>query len=104
MVLASVFRFCVLSAGFFSGESRRKVPSLAAMAVEPGPVALVGSPGHRITKNRFSEGRSLFSQTSVLHPLVCSTEEYCRGPLVSAQARWRAVRAPCSDPRQLSQP
>lgn len=80
MVLASAFRLCALIAGCFFGESgRRTVPSLAAVAFKPEPIVRVDSPGIWITKNRFSEGRSLFSQTSVLHLFACSTTEYCRG-------------------------
>lgn len=80
MVLASIFRLFTLIAGCFLGESgRRKVPSLAAVAVELEHVVRVDSSGIWITKNRCSEGRSLFSQTSVLHLLACSTTQYCRG-------------------------
>lgn len=80
MVLTSVFRLCTQITGCFLGESgRRTVPSLAAIAVESGPVALLGNPGIWITKNRFSEGRSLCSQASVLDPLVRRTKECCRG-------------------------
>lgn len=80
MVLASIFRLFTLIAGCFLGESgRRKVPSLAAVAVEPEHIVRVDSSGIWITKNRCSKGRSLFSQTSVLHLLACSTTEYCRG-------------------------
>jgi hypothetical protein len=80
MILASVFRFCVLIAGCFVGESgRRKVPSLAVIAVEPAPVALLGSSGIWITKNRYSKDCSLLGQTRVLLRFACSTEGYCRG-------------------------
>lgn len=80
MVLASIFRLCALIAGCFLGESgRQTVPSLAAIAVDPVPIARVDNSGIWITKNRFSEGRSLFSQTSVLHLFAGSTTEYCRG-------------------------
>ena len=80
MILASVFRLFALIAGCFLGESgRRTVPSLAAVAFEPEPVARVDSSGIWITKNRYSEGRSLFRQNSVLQLLACSTKEYCRG-------------------------
>ncbi|EJM62778.1 hypothetical protein PMI30_04462 [Pseudomonas sp. GM50] len=80
MVLASIFRLFTLIAGCFLGESgRRKVPSLAAVAVEPVPVARVDNSGIWITKHRYSEGRSLFRQNSVLQLLACSTKEYCRG-------------------------
>ncbi|MGF6489567.1 hypothetical protein ABH904_003340 [Pseudomonas frederiksbergensis] len=80
MVLTSVFRLFALIAGCFLGESgRRKVPSLAAVAFEPEPIVRVDSPGIWITKNRYSEGRSPFSQNSVLQLLACSTTEYCRG-------------------------
>lgn len=69
MVLASVFRLFVLIAGFFSGESaRRTVPSIAAIAVGPGHFVPVGSPGNRITKNRFSEGCSLFTKDQRIAP------------------------------------
>lgn len=80
MVLASIFRLFTLIAGCFLGESgRRKVPSLAAVAVELEHIVRVDSSGIWITKNRCGEGHSLFSQTSVLHLLACSTTEYCRG-------------------------
>ncbi|EJL96349.1 hypothetical protein PMI18_04836 [Pseudomonas sp. GM102] len=79
MILTSVFRLSALIAGCFLGESgQRKVPSLAA-AVEPAYIVRVDSPGIWITKNRYSEGRSPFSQNSVLQLLACSTTEYCRG-------------------------
>ena len=78
MILTSVFRLSALIAGCFLGESGRcKVPSLAA--VEPAHIVRVDSPGIWITKNRYSEGRSPFSQNSVLQLLACSTKEYCRG-------------------------
>lgn len=80
MVLASIFRLFALIAGCFLGESgRRKVPSLAAVAFEPEHLVRVDSSGIWITKNRYSEGRSLFRQNSVLHLFACSTTEYCRG-------------------------
>ncbi|WP_454876770.1 hypothetical protein [Pseudomonas farris] len=80
MILASIFRLFALIAGCFLGESgRRKVPSLAAVAFEPEPIARLDSSGIWITKNRYSEGRSLFRQNSVLQLLACSTTEYCRG-------------------------
>jgi len=79
MILTSVFRLSALIAGCFLGESgRRKVPSLAA-AVEPAYIVRVDSPGIWITKNRYSDGRSPFSQNSVLQLLACSTKECCRG-------------------------
>lgn len=57
MVLASVFRLFALIAGCFLGESgRRKVPSLADVAVEPVHIARVDNSGIWITKNRFSAG------------------------------------------------
>ncbi|MBB3242509.1 hypothetical protein FHW68_004051 [Pseudomonas sp. Tn43] len=78
MILTSVFRLSALIAGCFLGESgRRKVPSLAA--VEPAYIVRVDSPGIWITKNRYSKGRSPFSQNSVLQLFACSTKEYCRG-------------------------
>ena len=80
MILTSVFRLSALIAGCFLGESgRRKVPSLAAVAVEPEHIVRVDSPGIWITKNRYSKGRSPFSQNSVLQLFACSTKEYCRG-------------------------
>ena len=68
MILSGVFRLCTFIADYFPGEpGRRTVPSIAAS------FALAGSPGNRITKNRFSKGRSLSSRISELRPLVCST-------------------------------
>ena len=68
MILSDAFRLCTFIADYFPGESgRRTVPSIAAS------FALAGSPGNRITKNRFSKGHSLSRQISELRPLVCST-------------------------------
>ena len=68
MILSGVFRLCIFIADYFPGEPRRRtVPSIAAS------FALASSPGNRITKNRFSKGRSLSSQISELRSLVCST-------------------------------
>ena len=67
MILAGVFRLCTFMADYFPGEGWRTVPSTGAS------IAPTGSPGNRITKNRFSKGRSLSSQISELRPLVCST-------------------------------
>lgn len=68
MILSGAFRLCTCIADYFPGEpGRRTVPSIAAS------FALTGSPGNRITKNRFSKGRSLSSRISELRPLVCST-------------------------------
>lgn len=56
MILTGTFRLCTFVAGNFPGEPRRRTaPSMVAS------IALAGSPGYRITKNRFSKGRSLFT-------------------------------------------
>ena len=68
MILSGALRLCTFIADYFPGEpGRRTVPSIAAK------FTLAGSPENRITKNRFSKGRSLSRQISELHPLVCST-------------------------------
>lgn len=68
MILSGALRLCTFIADYFPGEpGRRTVPSIAAR------FAQAGSPGNRITKNRFSKGRSLSRQISELRPLVCST-------------------------------
>ena len=80
MVLASVFRLFVLIAGFFSGESaRRTMPSIAAIAVRLGHFALADSPGNRITKNRFNEGRSLFTKDQRIAPVCVAAQRNIAG-------------------------
>jgi hypothetical protein len=95
MILAGVFLLCALIAGYFLGEPRRlTVLSIATAAVEPMPIALVGSlsepnkpgkktsrvlsPGIWITNDSFSVGRSQVLKTCVLRLLARSTKEYCR--------------------------
>ena len=83
MILTGVFRLCTCIADYFQGEpGQRTAPSIAAS------IALAGSPGHRITDNRFSKGRSLSSRISELHPLVCSTQGITPGPWMSGLAHW----------------
>ena len=83
MILAGVFRLCTCIADYFPGEpGRRAMPSMAAS------ISLASSPGNRITKNRFSKGRSLSSRISELHPLVCSTQGITPGPWIRGLAHW----------------
>jgi hypothetical protein len=83
MILAGVFRLCTFIADYFPGEPGwRTVPSIAAS------IALAGSPGIRITENRFSKGRSLSSQISELSPLVCITQGITPGPWMSGLTHW----------------
>jgi hypothetical protein len=71
MILASVFRLYALVAGCFLGESgRRTVPSLAAIAVEPGHIGQGDSSGIWITKNRFR--RSLAAQSDQRFAPACA--------------------------------
>jgi hypothetical protein len=83
MILAGVFRLCTCIADYFPGEpARRTMPSMAAS------IALAGSPGIRITKNRFSKGRSLSRQISELHPLVRRTQGVTPRPWITGLAHW----------------
>jgi len=83
MILAGVFRLCTFMADYFPGEPGwRTVPSTGAS------IAPTGSPGNRITKNRFSKGRSLSSRISELRPLVCSTQGITPRPWISGLAHW----------------
>ena len=83
MVLAGVFRLCTFMADYFPGEAgQRTVPPMGAS------IAPTGSPGNRITKNRFSKGRSLSSQISEWRPLVCSTQGITPRPWISGLAHW----------------
>lgn len=83
MVLAGVFRLCSFMADYFPGEQGwRAVPPTGAS------IAPTGSPGNRITKNRFSKGRSLSSQISEWRPLVCSTQGVTPGPWIRGLAHW----------------
>jgi len=83
MILAGVFRLCTCIADYFQGKSgQQSAPSMAAS------IALAGSPGHRITENRFSKARSLSRQISELRPLVCSTQGITPGPWMSGLAHW----------------
>lgn len=92
MILAGVFRRCTFIADYFPGEpGRRTVRSIAAS------VALSGSPGHRITKNRFSKGRSLSSQISELRLLVYSTQGITPRLWITGLAHWGGL----SDPREV---
>ena len=83
MILAGVFRLCTFMADYFPGEGWRTVPSTGAS------IAPTGSPGNRITKNRFNKGRSLSSQISELRPLVCSTQGITPRPWISGLVHWR---------------
>ncbi len=66
MVLASAFRLHALIAGcFLGGSGRQTVPSVAAITVEPGHIAQVGSPSRRVTENRFNEACSQVNPISV---------------------------------------
>ncbi len=84
MILAGVFRLCTFMADYFPGEAgQRRVPPIGAS------IAPTGSPGNRITKNRFSKGRSLSSQISEWRPLACSTQGITPRPWISGLAhRW----------------
>lgn len=79
MILAGAFRLCTFSADDFPGEPGRPIGA---------SIALAGSPGIRITKNRFSKGRSLSRQTSEMHPLVCSTQGITPRPWITGLAHW----------------
>jgi hypothetical protein len=82
MILTGVFRLCTCIAEYFQGKpGQRTAPSMVAS------IAL-GSPGHRIIENRFSKGRSLSSQISESHPLVCSTQGIAPRPWISGLAHW----------------
>ena len=83
MILAGVFRLCTCIADYFQGKSgQRTVPSMAAN------IALAGSPGHRITENRFSKGRSLSRQISELRPRARSTQGITPRPWIIGLAHW----------------
>lgn len=79
MILAGVFRLCTCIADNFPGEPGRPIAA---------SIALAGSPGIRITKNRFSKGRSLSRQISELHPLVCRTQGVTPRPWITGLAHW----------------
>ncbi|MDR6605507.1 hypothetical protein J2X87_000558 [Pseudomonas synxantha] len=77
MILAGVFRLCTFIADYFAGEPGRPIGA---------SLALAGSPGMRITQNRFCKGRSLSSPVRELHPLVCSTQGITPRPWMSGLA------------------
>jgi len=81
MVLAGVFRLRTFMTDHFPGEAgQRTVPPMGAS------IAPTGSPGNPITKNRFSQGRSLSRQISELRPLVCRTQGITPRPWISGLA------------------
>ncbi|SEE13077.1 hypothetical protein SAMN04490194_1110 [Pseudomonas migulae] len=83
MIMAGVFRLCTCMAVYFSGGAGwRTVPSVTAS------ITLPGTPDNRLTKNRFSKGRSLSSQISELRPLVCCTQGITPKPRISGLAHW----------------
>ncbi len=79
MILAGVFRLCTFIADDFPGGPGRPIGTSIAQS---------GSPGNRITKNRFSKGRSRSRQISEVRPLVCSTQGITSGPWMSGLAHW----------------
>lgn len=79
MILAGVFQLCTCIADDFPGGPGRTIGA---------SIAPTGSPGHRITENRFSKGRSLPSQISELRPLMCSTQGITPRPWISGLAHW----------------
>ena len=79
MILAGAFRLCTFIADDFPGEPGRPIGT---------SIAQTGSPGNRITKNRFSKGRSLSRQICELRPLVCSTQGITPRPWMSGRAHW----------------
>ena len=79
MILSGALRLCTYIADYFPGEPGRPIGA---------SIALAGSPGIRITKNRFSKGRSLSSRISELRPLVCSTQGITPRPWISGLAHW----------------
>jgi len=83
MILVGVLRRGTLMAESFAGApAPRTVRSIAAN------IALPGNPGNRITKNPLSKARSLSSQNSEQHPLVCSTQGITPKPWISGLAHW----------------
>lgn len=83
MILTGVLRLCTCIADYFQGKpGQRTTQSMAAS------ITLAGNPGHRIIENRFSKGRSLSSQISESHPLVCSTQGITPRPWIRGLAHW----------------
>ena len=83
MIMAGVFRLCTYMAVYFSGGAgRRTVTSVTAS------VTLARSSGNRLTKNRFSKGRSLSSQVSELRPPVCCMQGITPKPWINGVAHW----------------
>jgi len=79
MILAGAFRLCTFIADDFPGGPGRPIGASIAPA---------GSPGNRITKNRFSKGRSLPRQISELRPRARSTQGITPRPWMSGLAHW----------------
>lgn len=85
MILAGVFRLCTCIADYFPGEPGRPIAA---------SIALAGSPGIRITKNRFSKGHSLSRQISESRPLVRRTQGVTPRPWITGLAHGGIARSP----------